>query len=247
MNTNSQSNGWHQGYKEVVKRRCHSCKCEVAESLLVPCKMECCHKFFCLKCLTSRYKYSKAKASTLPSINWKCPVCTRRCYCNECVSAGNIPKKKKSQAKRNLYSVRRRMKKKVRPKSKTGMIALQRANDVVAKCRIGGRESTTAATVPSPCIQCQDSSNMMPNRMQNLIPVITNDYVTTKSSYMFAQALALKDAYSDISNSLNPMKRSWNQGTLFPILNAETYAQMTAMECMKIGFIPFTTRNCFPS
>ena len=32
----------------------------------------------------SKYKYSRAKAMTLPTPHWKCPVCGHRCKCESC-------------------------------------------------------------------------------------------------------------------------------------------------------------------
>ena len=74
--------------RNLVKFQCHSCKCESALELLVPCKNSCCGLLYCRKCLTSRYKYSRAKAANLPTLSWRCPVCTCRCFCDNCVETG---------------------------------------------------------------------------------------------------------------------------------------------------------------
>lgn len=103
-------------FSKVIKRKCHSCKCEVLEGNLVACQSECCHKFFCQKCLTSRYKYSRAKAAKLPSFHWKCPVCARHCYCDDCLASNNPPKKRRLIKKIKLYTNTRRKYKRARLK-----------------------------------------------------------------------------------------------------------------------------------
>ncbi len=72
----------------VLKLRCHSCKCDCPAEQLVPCRSPGCKLFYCRRCLTSRYKYSKTKSANLPTMSWKCPVCCHRCYCETCISAG---------------------------------------------------------------------------------------------------------------------------------------------------------------
>ncbi len=72
----------------IVKLRCHSCKCDSNIDQLVRCRNPGCGLFYCRRCLTSRYKYSRAKAANLPTLNWQCPVCCKRCYCDTCVSVG---------------------------------------------------------------------------------------------------------------------------------------------------------------
>lgn len=75
-------------YGNMMKLRCHSCKREAPLDCLVQCKSGCCCLLYCRRCLTSRYKYSRAKAANLPTAHWKCPVCSNRCHCETCVSEG---------------------------------------------------------------------------------------------------------------------------------------------------------------
>lgn len=69
---------------DIVHLLCHCCKKSWISDYLVPCKTPFCGRLFCYKCLTSRYKYSKAKAARLPTPSWRCPVCTHKCHCEEC-------------------------------------------------------------------------------------------------------------------------------------------------------------------
>lgn len=90
----------------ILKPVCHSCKLLVDPLFLVPCKIVHCDCFFCHKCLTSRYKYSKAKVVSLSTanhrgVNWKCPYCMSRCQCNDCVEVGRAPVKKKGMSMRD--------------------------------------------------------------------------------------------------------------------------------------------------
>lgn len=85
---NDQNKSHYRASEPLLKRRCHSCKCEAQIECLVGCRNPSCKLLYCRKCLTSRYKFSKAKASTLPTLNWRCPVCTRRCFCTECLTLG---------------------------------------------------------------------------------------------------------------------------------------------------------------
>lgn len=95
---------------DVVRLLCHCCKRHCAFDYLVPCKTLGCGRFFCHKCLTSRYKYSHAKISRLPSPNWRCPVCTGRCRCEECSSVFDVPVKKRGikKMKKNHHAYRKK-------------------------------------------------------------------------------------------------------------------------------------------
>ena len=62
---------------------CHYCKRSFNQKSLVGCKVKNCGNFFCRKCLTSKYKFSKQKANQLPTTTWKCPTCTCKCLCSE--------------------------------------------------------------------------------------------------------------------------------------------------------------------
>lgn len=96
---------------ELNRLICHCCKTQTFPHFLVPCKTSGCGFFFCHRCLTSRYKYSKAKVVKLPTAHWKCPVCAERCQCDECISAGiSIPIKKKVVKRRDLTGHFRRKK-----------------------------------------------------------------------------------------------------------------------------------------
>ena len=68
----------------ITKPICHYCKRFINSEALVPCKILRCGLFFCHACLTSKYKYSKSKAESLPTEHWKCPVCGNRCKCDFC-------------------------------------------------------------------------------------------------------------------------------------------------------------------
>ena len=80
---------------DIVRLLCHCCKHSCIANYLISCKISGCGKFFCHKCLTSRYKYSKTKVAKLPTSTWKCPVCTGKCKSDECQSGINIPIKKR--------------------------------------------------------------------------------------------------------------------------------------------------------
>jgi hypothetical protein len=96
---------------ELVRLLCHFCKRFCLPDSFIPCKTPCCGKLFCHKCLTSRYKYSKAKVSRLPisplhgelrydrgvTPNWMCLVCTKKCVCEE------VPRKKCIIRKRSAH------------------------------------------------------------------------------------------------------------------------------------------------
>ena len=98
---------------DIIKPVCHYCKKYNPTEFFVPCRSGCCKLFFCHKCLTSRYKYSHVKASQLPTPNWKCPVCTNRCYCDYCISHGiSIPMKTKKIHKQYYHKTKKIIKKK---------------------------------------------------------------------------------------------------------------------------------------
>jgi hypothetical protein len=98
----------------MIKRLCHSCKCDFPLEFLVPCRNTCCNRLYCRKCLTSRYKYSRVKASHLPTPNWKCPVCTRRCWCADCVNEGVPVKIQKAISKSKIITSTWYRKKRIR-------------------------------------------------------------------------------------------------------------------------------------
>lgn len=103
--------------KGVIKSMCHCCKQTFSSDFIVSCKTECCGRIFCHKCLTSRYKYSRAKVSRLPTPNWRCPVCTNRCQCDVCVKAGvAISLKKKVIRRKNEICLIRKKKRKRKSK-----------------------------------------------------------------------------------------------------------------------------------
>lgn len=99
---------------KLTKLLCHCCKKEQAVEFLVPCKSPGCNLFFCHKCLTSRYKYSKVKVSKLPTAHWRCPVCANRCQCTECLESGVTIPIKKRMVKRREVARRFRRKKRIR-------------------------------------------------------------------------------------------------------------------------------------
>lgn len=79
---------------DLIRPLCHFCKRLCSPDTFIPCKTPSCGRLFCHKCLTSRYKYSKAKVSRLPTPNWKCPFCTRKCACEDCIGESDGPLKK---------------------------------------------------------------------------------------------------------------------------------------------------------
>jgi len=96
--------------RKLSKLRCHCCKKMTSLDFLIQCKTSGCSFLFCHKCLTSRYKYSKVKVSSLPTAHWKCPVCARRCQCVNCIESGiAMPIKKKiMKRKRVIRCVRKK-------------------------------------------------------------------------------------------------------------------------------------------
>jgi len=96
---------------DINRLICHYCKAVLSTSLLVSCKISGCGLFFCHRCLVSKYKYSKAKAITLPTPHWKCPVCGNRCKCESCKEGGVkfiIKKGLSEDTKYILYKRRKR-------------------------------------------------------------------------------------------------------------------------------------------
>ncbi len=226
------SSDHHKNYdfQGLVKRRCHSCKCEIAEALSVPCRSDHCHKFFCQKCLTSRYKYSKAKAATLPSLNWKCPVCTRRCFCIECEEAGLIAKRKKPVYKRDMYTVRKRRVKK-RPRPKRGLQAQPR----LEACRICGNERRDSGATGGTCTYCA-SPNEANQSAPSPRPVPHQLPEPQPLMFTFGGALAAKDAVDERDNRPFGVTLA-ARGVLYP---AAAYEEMHVWECMRIALAPFT-------
>ena len=106
----------------VIKRRCHSCKCDFPLDDLAPCRNLCCGLLYCRKCLTSRYKYSRVKAANLPTFNWKCPVCTRRCFCSECINAGVAVQIQKAISKTKVQTSTWYRKKRIRRAKKVEQV-----------------------------------------------------------------------------------------------------------------------------
>ncbi len=212
---------WHgHGFREIIKRRCHSCKCEIDEELSVPCRGENCHLFFCQKCLTSRYKYSKVKAASLPSLNWRCPVCTRRCFCEDCASSGNLPRRRKQLAKRNLYTIRRRPKK--RPRC-TLALSLTSSRS---------QEGAGQATHNGSC--CASPEAPAPISSPPAVPALG----ALSPEFSFARALAAKDLES-ASVRRQACMMPITVGKRMAMLSAETYSGMTAVECLQLAFAPF--------
>ena len=64
---------------------CHRCSQIRPPRFLVACQNSC-GMYFCKKCLIRYYKYSREKCSKLPSPNWKCPACSKKCGCQKCNS-----------------------------------------------------------------------------------------------------------------------------------------------------------------
>lgn len=94
------------GKRTKEPQLCHYCKLLLAPRFIVPCKVTC-GRFFCRKCLTRYYKFSRPKCAKLPSATWKCPVCTKRCYCEGCqantISSNSKYKKKIKNPEKKKY------------------------------------------------------------------------------------------------------------------------------------------------
>ena len=60
---------------------CHYCHVSSLSKKLAHCKNLSCRRGFCVRCLTSKYKFSKDVAKRLPTSTWKCPFCIRKCRC----------------------------------------------------------------------------------------------------------------------------------------------------------------------
>ena len=223
----------------VIKRRCHSCKQEFAESQSVACREDHCCKFFCQRCLTSRYKYSKTKAATLPSLNWKCPVCTKRCFCPDCIATGNVPKKRKAISKKASYTTRRRTRKRARPRCQNVLSAAFEQTNESAKCRVCGRKNVILERISHACSSCTSPSSICTKRPPHILPPAT--LMDKGDTFSFASAFAAKEISSEqvrTSIFFPPFMKMMNKKTV-PLLSVEVYAQMSALECMKIGFAPF--------
>jgi len=77
---------------------CHCCSKVSEPQKLVKCRDSNCGSFYCRKCLTGQYKYSKKAARLLPTATWRCPQCTSKCMCKKytnkrliirrCITAG---------------------------------------------------------------------------------------------------------------------------------------------------------------
>ena len=217
-------------FESVVKRRCHSCKCDIAEAFSVPCRADHCHKFFCQKCLTSRYKYSKAKAASLPSINWKCPVCTRRCFCLECINTGLVVRKRKAIYKRDMYTTRRRTKKRPRPRPKR-KAQIEPNYDKAAETSkaynaYGERRKISGTTGGShtSCFGAGDAARSPANENE------------PQPLFTFSKALAAKSTEPEYETRTNVALRLQIR---LPMYSEETYANMTLIDSLKIAFMPF--------
>jgi len=91
------------GKRAQPRRFCHYCTNTGPPRFMVLCQVGC-DLSFCRKCLTRYYKYSRTKCSKLPSVNWRCPVCTKKCQCEGCQGAATIScSKNKGVGKHALY------------------------------------------------------------------------------------------------------------------------------------------------
>jgi hypothetical protein len=220
----------------VVKRICHSCKCEADGELLVPCRAEGCHKFFCRRCLTSRYKFSKAKASHLPSQNWRCPACTRRCYCTECVLAGTKPKQLKPIKKLRTYVKRGHRRKKSRlrkacPSSGSqSPLATYHSWLVVGPrrqpltCGTCGHTSTASASLSKACSSCSTPRALKPS----LPPLSTYP------------GLSLTPAPRPFPTRLAPPDVKLAVPSRVPLLyDGSLYESMGLLQLLRIAYAPF--------
>lgn len=63
-------------------RQCHVCLRSTNHKNSSRCNNISCGLFFCMKCLTKKFKYSKDAANTLKRTpSWFCPVCKNKCIC----------------------------------------------------------------------------------------------------------------------------------------------------------------------
>eukprot|EP00824_Muranothrix_gubernata_P000166 TRINITY_DN1018_c0_g1_i1.p1 TRINITY_DN1018_c0_g1~~TRINITY_DN1018_c0_g1_i1.p1 ORF type:complete len:350 (-),score=4.31 TRINITY_DN1018_c0_g1_i1:13-1062(-) len=85
----------HQG---ANMNECHHCRQFIDKVNLAECQVKGCKKSYCRICLSSKYKFSKAKALQLPTATWKCPACTRKCSCQACNPLQTPPKRAKKKA-----------------------------------------------------------------------------------------------------------------------------------------------------
>lgn len=65
------------------KPLCHRCARGPGPVPLIKCQKKGCELFYCRRCLTCACKYSKKAASALPTPDWECPRCRRRCTCKK--------------------------------------------------------------------------------------------------------------------------------------------------------------------
>lgn len=94
------------GKRAQPRRFCHYCNYTGPPRFMVLCQVGC-DLSFCRKCLTRYYKYSRTKCSKLPSVNWRCPVCTKKCQCEECQEVATVScSKNKGAGKSVLYKKR---------------------------------------------------------------------------------------------------------------------------------------------
>ena len=233
----------------LVKRICHSCKCETEGNFLVPCHAEGCHKFFCRRCLTSRYKFSKAKAAHLPSFNWRCPACTRRCYCADCVETGTKPKQHKPIKKLRVYVRRGFKRKRQRIKKSLEASGLEAplvkynswlvvgARRPTLTCRTCGCSYSSPCPLSETCSSCSTPQALRPclpalSSIPNLSLTSTSTF-TANSTSTFMSASA-PFPYSKV-NETRPTP--W-------LYDLSTYEKMSLLQLLKIAAVPFTQSSC---
>lgn len=110
------------GKRSKVLRFCHYCKLSAPPRFMVPCQIPC-GLYFCRKCLTKYYKYSRPKCAKLPSVNWRCPVCTSKCQCEDCQEIATDP------CAKNMLEPRERQQETYNYKKVTGDV-----KECVGKC-----------------------------------------------------------------------------------------------------------------
>lgn len=204
---------------------CHCCKLELTGDILVPCKSETCHHFFCRKCLTSHYKYSKAKTARLPSLKWKCPICKSRCYCDECINAGYSQKPKKQTPKPKKY----------KKKNQTNISSQSKGikkTKLQKNPNLSAFSTVASSQFPSPCnlVIAPPTKKMLPD---------FNCY--TPSQFSFSALLAEKDSMKEYNNSMNqadPLINNFNLKRT-NILDFGEYNRMSTEECLRLAYQPF--------
>lgn len=70
--------------EQQTQKTCHGCNESYNEIKLIHCRKPNCKLYYCHKCLSGNYKFSKFAIGRLPiNTEWFCPSCHDRCFCQE--------------------------------------------------------------------------------------------------------------------------------------------------------------------